>query len=85
MKKFLKTLMLTILALAIAMSASGCFVLHIKEPEKEESVAEHETEYSFNETHHWFEPLKASGEKKDYAEHVNSKSGETVGSCKCGY
>ncbi len=81
MKKFLKTLMLTIFTLTIALSASGCFVLHIKEPEKEE----YETEYTFDETHHWFKSLENSGKKKDYAEHVNPKSGTSVGRCECGY
>ena len=85
MKKFIKLLTLAIFSLSLILSASGCFVLHVKEQEEEEVVLEHETEYTFNQTHHWFEPLKEGGEVKDYAEHVNPKSGENVGRCVCGY
>ena len=85
MKKFIKLLTLVIFTLSVVLSASGCFVLHVKEPEEEEVVVEHETEYTFNETHHWYEPLKAGGNVKDYAEHVNPKTGASVGRCVCGY
>ena len=85
MKKFIKLLTLVIFTLSVVLSASGCFVLHVKEPEEEEVRVEHETEYTFNETHHWYEPLKAGGNVKDYAEHVNPKTGASVGRCVCGY
>ena len=77
MKKPLSIITLIVLSFSIMISASGCMTLHIYQPES--TQVEYETEYSYDDKHHWINQVDGD-EKIEYGEHYNQS-----GKCMCGY